>query len=42
MSIKKKKNKSLKRIRKDIARNPEKEITELFKLLRNFDISTIS
>lgn len=39
---KKEKNKSLKRIRKDIARNPEKEITELFKLLRNFDISTIS
>lgn len=39
---KKEKNKSLKRIRKDIARNMEKEIIELFESIRNFDISTIS
>ena len=40
--VKKEKNKSLKRIRKDIARNVEKETIEIFKLLRNFDISIIS
>ena len=36
------KNKSLKRIRKDISRNVEKETIEIFKLLRNFDTSIIS
>lgn len=36
------KKKSLKRIRKDIARDTEKEITEIFKLLRNFDTTIIS
>ena len=40
--VKKEKNKSLKRIRKDISRNVEKETIEIFKLLRNFDISIIS
>ncbi len=40
--VKKEKNKSLKRIRKDIARNVEKETIEIFKLLRNFDTSIIS
>ena len=40
--IKKVKNKSLKRIRKDISRNVEKEIIEIFKLLRNFDTTIIS
>lgn len=40
--VKKLKNKSLKRIRKDISRNVEKETIEIFKLLRNFDTSIIS
>ena len=40
--VKKEKNKSLKRIRKDISRNVEKETIEIFKLLRNFDTSIIS
>ena len=40
--IKKVKNKSLKRIRKDISRNVEKETIEIFKLLRNFDTTIIS
>ena len=40
--VKKEKNKSLKRIRKDISRNVEKEAIEIFKLLRNFDTSIIS
>ena len=40
--VKKEKNKSLKRIRKDISRNLEKETIEIFKLLRNFDTSIIS
>lgn len=40
--VKKGKNKSLKRIRKDISRNVEKETIEIFKLLRNFDTSIIS
>ena len=40
--VKKEKNKSLKRIRKDISRNVEKETIEIFKLLRNFDTSVIS
>ena len=40
--VKKEKNKSLKRIRKDIARNVEKETIEIFKLLRNFNTSIIS
>ena len=31
-----------KRIRKDIARNIEKEIIELFETICNFDVSTIS
>ena len=40
--VKKEKNKSLKRIRKNISRNVEKETIEIFKLLRNFDTSIIS
>ena len=40
--VKKIKNKSLKRIRKEISRNVEKETIEIFKLLRNFDTSIIS
>ena len=40
--VKKVKNKSLKRIRKDISRNVEKETVEIFKILRNFDTSTVS
>ena len=40
--VKNVKNKSLKRIRKDIARNVEKETIEIFKILRNFDTSIIS
>lgn len=40
--VKKEKNKSLKRIRKDISRNVEKETIEIFKLLRNFDTSITS
>ena len=40
--VKKEKNKSLKRIRKDISRNVEKETIEIFKLLCNFDTSIIS
>ena len=40
--VKKEKNKSLKRIRKDISRNVEKETIEIFKLLRNFYTSIIS
>lgn len=39
--VKKEKNKSLKRIRKDIARNVEKETIEIFKILRNFDTSIV-
>ena len=34
------KNKSLKRIRKDISRNLEKEMLEIFKILRNFNTSS--
>lgn len=40
--VKKQKNKSLKRIRKDIARNVEKETIEIFKILRNLSTTTIS
>lgn len=40
--VKTQKNKSLKRIRKDISRNVEKETIEIFKLLRNFDTTIIS
>ena len=40
--IKKIQNKSLKRIRKSISRNVEKETIEIFKILRNFDTSIIS
>ena len=40
--VKKQKNKSLKRIRKDIARNVEKETVEIFKILRNLSTTTIS
>ena len=39
---KKIKNKSLKRIRKDISRNVEKETIEIFKILRNFKTIIIS
>ena len=38
---KEQKKKSLKRIRKDISRHAEKELVEIFKLMRNFDISTL-
>ena len=40
--VKKQQNKNLKKIRKSISRNIEKETVEIFKILRNFDISTIS
>ena len=40
--VKKVKNKSLKRIRKDIARNVEKETIEIFKLLRNLGTTILS
>ena len=40
--VKKVQNKSLKRIRKSISRNVEKETIEIFKILRNFDTSIIS
>ena len=40
--VKKIKNKSLKRIRKDISRNVEKETIEIFKILRNFKTIIIS
>ena len=40
--VKKQQNRSLKRIRKSISRNIERETIEIFKILRNFDISTIS
>ena len=39
--VKKQKNKSLKRIRKDIARNVEKETIEVFKILRNLSTTII-
>lgn len=39
---KEKKKKSLKRIRKDISRNVEKELIGIFELMRNFDISTLN
>lgn len=40
--VKKVQKRSLKRIRKSISRNIEKETIEIFKILRNFDVSTIS
>ena len=40
--VKKQQKRSLKRIRKSISRNIEKETVEIFKILRNFDTSTIS
>jgi len=40
--VKREKKKSLKRIRKDISRNVEKETIEIFKLLRNLDTTIIS
>lgn len=40
--VKKQKNKSLKRIRKDIARNVEKETIEIFKTLRNLSTAIVS
>ena len=42
IEVQKQKKKSLKRIRKDISRNVEKETIEIFKILRNFDTSIIS
>ena len=39
--VKKQKNKSLKRIRKDIARNVEKETIEIFKILRNLSTTIV-
>ena len=39
--VKKQKNKSLKRIRKDIARNVEKETIDIFKILRNLSTTII-
>ena len=39
---KEQKKKSLKRIRKDISRDAEKELIEIFKLMRNFDVSTLN
>ena len=40
--VKKQKNKSLKRIRKDISRNVEKETIEIFKTLRNLSTTIVS
>ena len=40
--VKKQKNKSLKRIRKDIARNVERETIEIFKILRNLNTTMAS
>ena len=40
--VKKVQNRSLKRIRKSISRNVEKETTEIFELLRNLDSSILS
>lgn len=40
--VKKEKKKSLKRIRKDISRNVEKETIEIFKILRNLNTTIIS
>ena len=40
--VKKIKKKSLKRIRKDISRNVEKETIEIFKILRNFSSTVVS
>lgn len=40
--VKKVQKRSLKRIRKSISRNIEKETIEIFKILRDFDTSTIS
>ena len=40
--VKKHQNRSLKRIRKSISRNIERETIEIFKIQRNFDTSTIS
>ena len=40
--VKKQKNKSLKRIRKDIARNVEKETIEIFKILPNLSTTIVS
>ena len=40
--VKKQQNRSLKRIRKSISRNIERETIEIFKILRNFDTSIIS
>ena len=40
--VKKVQNRSLKRIRKSISRNVEKETIEIFKLLRNFDTLILS
>ena len=40
--VKKVQNKTLKRIRKSISRNIEKETIEIFKLLRNLDYSILS
>ena len=39
--VKKQKNKSLKRIRKDISRNVEKETIEIFKILRNLSTTIV-
>ena len=40
--VKKVENGSLKRIRKSMSRSIEKECIEIFKVMRNFDISNIS
>lgn len=40
--VKRQQNRSLKRIRKSISRNIEREIVKIFAILRNFDILTIS
>ena len=40
--VKKVQKRSLKRIRKSISRNIERETVEIFKILHNFDVSTIS
>jgi predicted transposase YbfD/YdcC len=40
--VKKVENRSLKRIRKSMSRSIEKECIEIFKIMRNFDISSLS
>ena len=40
--VKRVENRSLKRIRKSMSRSIEKECIEIFKIMRNFDIESLS